>query len=145
MKKVLVGCKVDEYGCRERGRIELDLPKVNPLSGIADYIGCRCVDLVQTDIDGTVYDIWVDDDGLLVDRLIPTMLVKQRGVPDQYRKAIVGGFVISKTTDDENDSIGEIKGPELRKVKSWMEKRMTDMDAYLIFRQAGRPFKWEVY
>ena len=69
-------------------------------------IGCSCVTCTEIEINGKKYDIWSDDEALLVDNPVPNLFIDDDTV-------IFGNLLIAKS-NDEGEMIGLDNGePQL--------------------------------
>lgn len=85
-------------------------------STLEDYyklIGCRCIDIVTRRIGRKVYDIIIDDEGLLTDDPIIS------AIDDLGRVMLVGNLIICGTADAE----GELRDLDLTDIK-YIRKRV---------------------
>ena len=69
-------------------------------------IGCSCVTCTAIEVNGKKYDVWSDDEALLVDKPVPNLYIDDELV-------IFGNLLIAKS-DDEGEMIGLDNGePQL--------------------------------
>ena len=74
---------------------------INPadtLSEMYKIIGCSCVTCTAIEVNGKKYDVWSDDEALLVEKPVPNLYINDDIV-------IFGNLLITKTYED-----GEIVG-----------------------------------
>ena len=82
---------------------------INPadtLSEMYKIIGCSCVTCTAIEINGKSYDVWSDDEALLVDNPVPNLYIDDDTV-------IFGNLMIAKS-NDEGEMVGLDNGePQL--------------------------------
>ncbi len=82
---------------------------INPadtLSEMYKIIGCSCVTCTAIEINGKSYDVWSDDEVLLVDNPVPNLYIDDDTV-------IFGNLMIAKS-NDEGEMVGLDNGePQL--------------------------------
>lgn len=82
---------------------------INPadtLSEMYKIIGCSCVTCTAIEINGKSYDVWSDDEALLVDNPVPNLYIDDDTV-------IFGNLLIAKS-NDEGEMVGLDNGePQL--------------------------------
>ena len=72
----------------------LDLININPkntLNELYKHIGCDLVTLVEFECNGKYYDAWIDDEGLLKNKPIPTLLINNE---DMIEPQMLFGTII---------------------------------------------------
>ena len=78
----------------------------NTLSDMYKIIGCSCVTCTAIEINGKSYDVWSDDEALLVDNPVPNLYIDDDTV-------IFGNLMIAKS-NDEGEMVGLDNGePQL--------------------------------
>ena len=70
----------------------------NTLREMYKIIGCSCVTCTVIEIDGKRFDVWSDDEALLVDNPVPNLYIDDDTV-------IFGNLLISKS-NDEGEMLG---------------------------------------
>ena len=82
---------------------------INPAETLREMykiIGCSCVTCTEIEINGKSYDVWSDDEALLVEKPVPTLYIDDDTV-------IFGNLLIAKS-NDEGEMIGLDNGePQL--------------------------------
>lgn len=76
-------------------RIDLD-----DIETYTDIIGCDLFDIARVSVGGVLYDVYVDDEGLLKDSPVPTAAYTDGQVK------LVGTLVITKGDDESGDTNG---------------------------------------
>lgn len=93
------------------------------LEGMYKIIGCRCVDVREVEIDGTVFDVWFDDEFLLSgEPQIPSLLLP-------YETVICGTVLFAKSNED-GETIG-LNNDEIIKAADFANKSMIDAIRYV--------------
>ena len=78
----------------------------NTLSDMYKIIGCSCVTCTAIEVNGKKYDVWSDDEALLVDNPVPNLYIDDDTV-------IFGNLLIAKS-NDEGEMVGLDNGePQL--------------------------------
>ncbi len=65
----------------------------NTLSDMYKIIGCSCVTCTAIEVNGKKYDVWSDDEALLVDNPVPTLYIDDEFV-------IFGNLLIAKSNEE---------------------------------------------
>lgn len=82
---------------------------INPadtLSEMYKIIGCSCVTCTEIEVNGKYFDVWSDDEALLVDNPVPNLYIDDDTV-------IFGNLMIAKS-NDEGEMVGLDNGePQL--------------------------------
>lgn len=65
----------------------------NTLSDMYKIIGCSCVTYTAIEVNGKKYDVWSDDEALLVDNPVPTLYIDDEFV-------IFGNLLIAKSNEE---------------------------------------------
>ena len=97
------------------------LDNQNMLKGMYKYIKCDLVDCVSTEIDGHYYDIWCDDEGLLIDHPIPNIYLSDYQI-------ICGNVLIAKS-DEEGRTVG-LDSSDFDRLLKWTEKNAEQLADY---------------
>ena len=74
---------------------------INPADTLREMykiIGCSCVTCTAIEVNGKSYDVWSDDEALLVDNPVPNLYIDDELV-------IFGNLLIAKTTE-EGEMVG---------------------------------------
>ena len=70
----------------------------NTLKAMWDILDCHHVTCTQIDIDGKNYDVWSDDEALMIDKPIPTLYIND--------DLVLFGNLIFATSDNEGATTG---------------------------------------
>ena len=70
----------------------------NTLKDMRQIIKCQYVTCTQIDIDGKNYDVWSDDEALMIDKPIPTLYIND--------DLVLFGNLIFATSDNEGATTG---------------------------------------
>ena len=70
----------------------------NTLKAMWDILDCHPVTCTQIDIDGKNYDVWSDDEALMIDKPIPTLYIND--------DLVLFGNLIFATSDNEGATTG---------------------------------------
>ena len=68
------------------------------LEDMYEIIGCACVNCTQIEVNGKKYDVWSDDEALLVEKPVPNLYISDDIV-------IFGNLLIAKS-DEEGALVG---------------------------------------
>ena len=68
------------------------------LQDMYKIIGCSCVTVTEIEVNGKYYDVWSDDEALLVDNPVPNLYISDDIV-------IFGNVLIAKT-NEEGETVG---------------------------------------
>ena len=71
------------------------------LKDLYEMCHCRCIDITVAEIEGTLFNVVVDDEGLLVDRPVATVF-NRNGEP------LLVGSVVFFGMDDETDDLASL-------------------------------------
>ena len=82
----------------------------NILDDFYKYLDCTTVDCVEIEIDGHSYDIWCDDEGLLVSRPIMTLYLSEAQI-------ICGNVLFARRKDSE--TIG-LETDDIIRIGCWL-------------------------
>lgn len=96
----MVGYKIDPFN------MDVDLVEVNGLDDYYREIGCDCIDIAVVSVNGTPFNVIVDDEGLLKGGAVPSVFERD-GRPRLVNVAIVLGF------DDDCD-VRSLSASEIR-------------------------------
>ena len=120
-------------------KLNLFMPHVktleNTLKDMRKIINCRFVACTQINIDNKYYDVWSDDEGLLVDKPIPTLYIND--------DLVLFGNLIFATSDEEGTTRGltdDDMDRVLKFINAQFPKLIDWLDRLRLKRQERRKF-----
>lgn len=104
------------------------IDEADTLNEYYHLLGCRCIDMVEIDVDGYSYDVICDDEGLFREPMVPTLYISEAQV-------LFGNLAFVKI-DEEGYTVGLDK-EDIERLLGFIDNQKDDLHR-LTMRQISR-------
>ena len=94
----------------------------NSLKAMWEIIDCHCVTCTQIKIDGKFYDVWSDDEALLIDKPIPTLYINDNLI-------LFGNLIFA--TSDEGGATKGLNDEDMDRVLKYINRQAPKLISWL--------------
>ena len=104
------------------------IDEADTLNEYYHLLGCRCIDMVEIDVDNYSYDVVCDDEGLFREPMVPTLYISEEQV-------LFGSLAFVKI-DEEGYTVGLDKD-DIERLLHYIENQKDDLHRWTM-RQVER-------
>ena len=125
MNKYLLVLSLEIY--REQGKILPCLHTIaadDTLQELRRIIGCDLVTCTEIEVGGKLYDVWSDDEGLMVEKPVPTLYVNDDLV-------LFGNLVFATNNEGETAGLEQV---DVARLLLYLDRQATELDRWFARR-----------
>ena len=104
------------------------IDEADTLNEYYHLLGCRCIDMVEIDVDNYSYDVVCDDEGLFREPMVPTLYISEEQV-------LFGSLAFVKI-DEEGYTVG-LENEDIKRLLRYITNQTNNLHSWTI-RQAER-------